>query len=185
MPPIARLAQLVRQLTLAPSSAAGAGALPGDSQSAADEQARGEESALRLLSADQMADFVAKGYVLVQPKEGDELPSGFHANFYDRVDDLMRNPIHEGHRDLGLMTPQINTLLRTPSCHGALRSVNISKHPKTSQDISRYLKISQNISKHLKASQNISDPRRELRDCVVGQRHAAAAQPSGYRPTLA
>ena len=115
-PPVARLAQLTKQLTLAPAGGDGA-ALP-------DQQ--GEEStgsALRLLSAQQVAEFVSKGYVLVEPKEGDELPEGFHAKFYDRVEDLMRNPVHEGHRDLGLMTPEINQLLRAPSCHGALRSI--------------------------------------------------------------
>jgi|EP01043_Picozoa_sp_COSAG02_P067234 hypothetical protein len=108
-PPVARLARLARQLTSSPS--------------AASQQEEGQSAPLRLLSAEQMAEFVRTGYVLVEPKEGDELPAGFHANFYDRVEDLMRNPMHEGDRDLGLMTPEINQLLRAPSCHGALRSI--------------------------------------------------------------
>jgi hypothetical protein len=94
-----------------------------DESSSAEQEGGGESRSLRLLCAEQMAEFVSKGYVLVEPKEGDELPAGFHANFYDRVEDLMRNPMHEGDRDLGLMTPEINQLLRAPSCHGALRSI--------------------------------------------------------------
>ena len=54
---------------------------------------------------------------------GGELPAGFADTFYDRVDELMRDPVHEGARDMGLMTPEVNQLLRTPSCKGALRSL--------------------------------------------------------------
>lgn len=113
MAPVARLAQLASQLTSTSSP----------SPAASQQEELGRSAPLRLLSAEQMAEFVSKGYVLVEPKEGDELPAGFHANFYGRVEDLMRNPVHEGHRDLGLMTPEINQLLRAPSCHGALRSI--------------------------------------------------------------
>lgn len=70
----------------------------------------------------RLQEFVTKGYVLVRPKEA-ELPATFVYDFYDRVEDLMRNPEHEGHRDLGLMTPEVNEVLRTPTCHGALRSI--------------------------------------------------------------
>lgn len=118
--PAARLASLVQHLTVGPQNLA---AVP---PAESTQQQDGEDGhALPLLSGQQMADFVMKGYVLVQPEEGEgqELPPGFHANFYDRVEDLMRNPAHEGNRDLGLMTPEINQLLRAPSCHGALRSI--------------------------------------------------------------
>jgi hypothetical protein len=30
----------------------------------------------------------------------------------------MQNSAHEGKRNLGQMTPEINQLLRAPSCHG-------------------------------------------------------------------
>lgn len=115
--PVARLAKLVRHLTVAPEAVAAAPLVESTRQD--------EERALPMLSGQQMADFISKGYVLVQPNEGEgqELPAQFHASFYDRVEDLMRNPVHEGHRDLGQMTQEINQLLRAPSCHGALRSI--------------------------------------------------------------
>jgi len=120
MPPVtARPGPLARQLA-PPGSAVTAPT----AAHVAVEQEQGD-APLQLLSAQQLAEFVHKGYVLIHPKEGEggELPADFHASFYDRVEDLMRNPEYEGNRDLGLMTPEINQLLRAPSCHGALRSI--------------------------------------------------------------
>ena len=108
-----RLAQVARQLDAAPGLAA------------AEPAEDAPQAPLQLLSAEQMAEFVQKGYVLVRPSEGagGELPAGFADTFYDRVDELMRDPVHEGARDMGLMTSEVNQLLRTPSCKGALRSL--------------------------------------------------------------
>ena len=71
----------------------------------------------KLLSTQQVKDFIVNGFLQLKV---DELPPGFHENFYETAKQLRNES-----RDAlwATLTPDVNVLLATPTCHGAVQSL--------------------------------------------------------------
>jgi hypothetical protein len=71
----------------------------------------------KLLSTRQVKDFIVNGFLELQVPE---LPPGFNESFYEEAKQL-----RDESRDTlwAALTPGVNTLLASPTCHGAMQSL--------------------------------------------------------------